>query len=281
VSAPFMQLYVADYLGDTRHLTTEQHGAYLLLLMTMWRSDGRLPNDQKKLARIAGCSTSRWAKISSEVLEFFDAGEDGLTNVRLSRELEKASEKSIKRAVSGSLGGEAKALKTKEAKVAIATSLLKHSSEPDSELDKKDSTTTSCAPDLVDWKNRIEEAKFLAGDMADLTRPAMHHAADLRAVVEPVSGEPCTWEEVLDAIAMVAMRQRAKGRKIASWKWVQSDALALRDKRLSAINPEVAETSPIRSTGPPTSLTDQIAANNAESRRRAFELLDAENGRTN
>lgn len=77
MSTPFMQLYVADYLGDTRHLTTEQHGAYLLLLMTMWRADGRLPNDAKKLARIAGCTPSRWSKISADVMEFFDveAGE--------------------------------------------------------------------------------------------------------------------------------------------------------------------------------------------------------------
>ncbi|KQW79730.1 YdaU family protein [Brevundimonas sp. Root1279] len=129
MSAPFMQLYVADYLGDTRHLTTEQHGAYLLLLMTMWRSDGRLPNDPKKLARIAGCSPSRWAKIADEVLEFFTVEGAELTNHRLTIELEKSSEKSIKRAVSGSRGGKAKALKTNKTDVANATVLPEHSSD--------------------------------------------------------------------------------------------------------------------------------------------------------
>jgi hypothetical protein len=131
MSAPFMQLYVADYLGDTRHLTTEQHGAYLLLLMTMWRSEGRLPNDAKKLARITGCTASRWARIADDVLAFFDVDGDTLTNKRLMLELEKATEKSFQRASSGTKGGQAKALKDNKQAVANASGLPCHSSEPE------------------------------------------------------------------------------------------------------------------------------------------------------
>ncbi|HYC66661.1 YdaU family protein [Brevundimonas sp.] len=129
MSAPFMQLYVADYLGDTRHLTTEQHGAYLLLLMAMWRADGRLPNDPKKLARIVCCTPSRWAKIGGDVLEFFDVDGDDLTNARLGLELEIAQEKSIKRARSGRLGARANALKRLKGTPANDDVLLQHSSE--------------------------------------------------------------------------------------------------------------------------------------------------------
>lgn len=138
MSTPFMQLYVADYLGDTRHLTTEQHGAYLLLLMAMWRADGTLPNDAKKLARIAGCTSSRWSRIADDVLAFFDVSDGVLSNKRLKLELEKAQEKSFQRAEAGIRGGKAKALKYKKPDVANDTALPKHSSEPepDSSVDK-------------------------------------------------------------------------------------------------------------------------------------------------
>ncbi len=131
MSAPYMQLYVADYLGDTRHLTTEQHGAYMLLLMTMWRSDGVLSDDPAKLARIAGLTVARWKKISDDIMAFFTPCEGGITQARLVAELTIAEEKSEKRSKAGKAGGRAKALKDKKLTVANAKRLPQHSPEPE------------------------------------------------------------------------------------------------------------------------------------------------------
>lgn len=142
-AAPFMQLYVADYLADTQHLTAEQHGAYLLLLMSMWRAGGRLPNDPKKLCRIAKVHAPHWAKMSYEVMEFFDVDGDDITQKRLVLEHEKAIQKSHLRSSAGRLGGIAKSLKDNKPPLANATVLPWHSSEPDTDIVKRDTNVST------------------------------------------------------------------------------------------------------------------------------------------
>lgn len=142
-SSPFMQLYVGDYLADTLDLTTEQHGAYLLLLMTMWRHGAKLPNDPAKLCRVARVSPKRWPTIWSEISRFFDTEGGFITNKRLTKEHQKALSISHERKTAGSLGGKANALKRQEAAQATATDLLKHSQKPDIREEKEEPNGSS------------------------------------------------------------------------------------------------------------------------------------------
>ncbi len=58
------------------HLSTEQHGAYLLLLFHLWRR-GILPDDDVVLAQITGLSISAWSTDRAVLGEFFEI-RDGL-----------------------------------------------------------------------------------------------------------------------------------------------------------------------------------------------------------
>jgi uncharacterized protein YdaU (DUF1376 family) len=135
---PFMQLYVADYLGDTRHLTTEQHGAYMLLLMAMWRAGGSLPDDDAKLARMVGLTPARWARISDDVLAFFQTDGTRLSHKRVTAELEKSQRTSEARSQAGARGAEAKSLKTQEPTSAIAVDLPEQTESPASAYQTSD-----------------------------------------------------------------------------------------------------------------------------------------------
>jgi uncharacterized protein YdaU (DUF1376 family) len=88
----WMKLYIGDYLADTSHLTTEQHGAYLLLLMHYYRS-GPLPNDRAQLRSITKCSPIRWKKIAPIVMSFFYLdGDNKFRNKRSDEEMVIATE---------------------------------------------------------------------------------------------------------------------------------------------------------------------------------------------
>lgn len=141
-STPFIQLYVGDYLADTLDLTTEQHGAYLLILMTMWQHDGKLPNDPVKLARISRMTTTKFRPVWGEISRFFLVEDDKITNPRLTKERKKAAEKSTKRAAAGRAGGQAKALKDNEARLANAMPLPQHSSDTRVQKEEEDTNVS-------------------------------------------------------------------------------------------------------------------------------------------
>lgn len=72
---PSLPLFTDAYLGDTRHLTTLQHGAYLLMLIVAWRSpDCSLPNDDAYLARITGLDKRTWNANKDTLLAFWKLG---------------------------------------------------------------------------------------------------------------------------------------------------------------------------------------------------------------
>ncbi len=107
---PALPLFVREYLMDTRHLTTEQHGAYLLLLMQSWCTpDCSLPDDDKKLAAWTGLPLDRWKEMRPVIIEFFDVLEARLKQKRLQHEFQFVRERVERNQNRARLGGLGKA----------------------------------------------------------------------------------------------------------------------------------------------------------------------------
>jgi uncharacterized protein YdaU (DUF1376 family) len=123
-AVPAMLLWTDAYMGDTTHLSTVEHGAYLLILMAMWRNGGSLPNDEIRLARTAKLTLDKWRKIAPTIYGMMTVNGDAITQKRLQQELKHATGRMEKRKTAGSLGGRAKALKYKGTIPSIASGLL-------------------------------------------------------------------------------------------------------------------------------------------------------------
>lgn len=105
MTAPaWMPFYVADYLADTGHLSTLEHGAYLLLIMHYWQSGG-LPTDETKLSRIARLSAREWGSVRDTLAALFASD---WRHKRIDAELAKASENMERRSAAGKAGASAR-----------------------------------------------------------------------------------------------------------------------------------------------------------------------------
>lgn len=104
----WMPLYVGDFLADTTHLTTEETGAYLLVLMGAWNRGGKVPNNDAQLARIARCDSETWKRLKPTLQPFFDVNSEFWIQRRLLYEKEKAVKRCEVRQAVGRLGGRKK-----------------------------------------------------------------------------------------------------------------------------------------------------------------------------
>ncbi|EEW2050336.1 DUF1376 domain-containing protein [Escherichia coli] len=96
---PYMQLYIADYLADTMHLSAEEHGAYLLLMFNYWQTGKPIPKN--RLAKIARLTNERWADVEPSLQDFFcDNGEEWV-HLRIEEDLASVREKLTKKSAAG------------------------------------------------------------------------------------------------------------------------------------------------------------------------------------
>ncbi len=68
----FFSLHIGDFLGGVLHMDAQEVGAYTMLVVAHYQiGEQGLPDDDKKLARIARCGLKQWLRIKPTVLEKF------------------------------------------------------------------------------------------------------------------------------------------------------------------------------------------------------------------
>lgn len=85
----FMPLFIGDYLAGTSRLTTELHGAYLLLIMDYWMN-GAPPDNDQVLAAITKMSVDAWSIARASLEHFFSIENGCWKHKRIEQELSTA-----------------------------------------------------------------------------------------------------------------------------------------------------------------------------------------------
>ncbi|WP_198019042.1 YdaU family protein [Azorhizobium doebereinerae] len=111
-----LPLFTDAFIADTGHLTAQETGAYVLLLMVAWRTDGCcLPDDDVSLARWARVSMKTWDRIRPRVMAFWSLVDGSWTQKRLTKEHLTASKKAEVARSNGERGGRPKSLENSAA----------------------------------------------------------------------------------------------------------------------------------------------------------------------
>lgn len=242
---PALPLFTDAYLADTRHLSTEEHGAYLLLLMCAWRTRGcALKDDDRFLARLVGVSSHRWRRLKPVMSEFFDVS-DGVWRQKKLLDVYRGVETRVaKSRANGARGGRAKAAKVRGGRQTSGCTVASETATPNGVSTKTRLQTPKVAAalshtekdlsdqpvnDLVvvddDFLLDVAERAGLAAERVDASVPAMWLAAGASPQ-----------KDIFPTIARLRQRQEKRtGNAPGSLAYYAAAVLDARDKRLGAI----------------------------------------------
>ena len=97
--APFVQFVPSDWLAGTAGMTPAERGIYITLVCLIYENAGPIERQDRRLARVCGCSASAFVRILEILIDegkIMEVDDNFLTNDRCERQLRKRSEKSQK-----------------------------------------------------------------------------------------------------------------------------------------------------------------------------------------
>lgn len=96
---PYMPMWWGDYLADTMHLSTEAHGAYMLIMAAYWNGGEALAADD--LPSITKLN-ERWTQVEPKLQRYFNITPNGFwQHDRIDQEIAKATAKIVKASAAG------------------------------------------------------------------------------------------------------------------------------------------------------------------------------------
>lgn len=221
----WMPLHIGVYHADTVHLSRDQHGAYLLLLMAYWRRGGPLLADDARLAAIAKATSAEWRKLRPVMLEFFTEADGSWHQKRADAELEKARRLTEAKAAAGAKGAAKKwhghskpdGKPHGTAMAELSRSQWQNDAPSPSPLPSQEAVATASQEDSnqINRLNRLlrfDERNFSA------------HAANIRVLVD-LKAEGCDF----DAHIWPAAEAAARAGRAKSLNYIAPRARELRD----------------------------------------------------
>lgn len=107
---PYMPMYWTDFFTATDlKLSGEEAAYYAILLGRAWINGGRLPDDDRMLARILKVTPYKWAALKGPIMALWTKTEGGWTQPRLEAELQKIHKNFEKNRENGARGGRPRA----------------------------------------------------------------------------------------------------------------------------------------------------------------------------